>query len=108
QLLWHLLAFGAVVRRDGLPALRMAERANSLVPTILRDQTETRFSEIDRTGYGAVVGNPPYVRPERGVDIDPAAREYYLSPVTRNGITYAGIAVDRNIYRLFVFRALDH
>jgi SAM-dependent methyltransferase len=108
QLLWHLLAFGAVVRRDGLPALHIAERANSLIPAILKDQTATRFSDIDRPGYAAVVGNPPYVRPERGVDIDPAARDYYTAMVTEGEEAHEGIAVDRNIYRLFIYRALDH
>lgn len=108
QLLWHLLAFGPAVRREGLPAIHIAERANSLVPTILRDQTATRFSDIDRSGYAAVAGNPPYVRPERGIDIDPAAREYYTAQITRNAVTHEGLAVDRNIYRLFIYRALDH
>jgi SAM-dependent methyltransferase len=108
QLLWHLLAFGPVAHREGLPSLHIAERANSLVPTILRDQTATRFSEIDRTGYAAVIGNPPYIRSERGADIDPAARHYYDAVVTRDGATHQGIAVDRNIYRLFIYRALDH
>jgi SAM-dependent methyltransferase len=108
QLLWHLLAFGPQVRRQGLPALRVAERANSLVPTILKDQTATRFGDIDQTGYAAVAGNPPYVRPERGIDIDPAARDYYTAQITRNGTTFEGLAVDRNIYRLFIYRALDH
>lgn len=108
QLLWHLLSFGPEVRRQGLPSIRVAERANSLVPTILKDQTATRFGDIDRSGYAAVAGNPPYVRPERGVDIDPAAREYYTAQITRDGKTFPGLAVDKNIYRLFIYRALDH
>lgn len=108
QMLWHLLAFGPEVHREGLPAIHVAERANSLVPTILKDQTATRFSDVDRSGYAAVVGNPPYVRPERGVDIDPAARDYYTARITRGDRTFEGLAVDRNIYRLFIYRALDH
>lgn len=108
QLLWHLLAFGPTVRREGLPGIHVSERANSLVPANLRDQTSTRFGDIDRTGYAAVAGNPPYVRRERGHDLDPTARAYFTAQITRNGTTYDGVAVDKNIYRLFIFRALDH
>lgn len=105
QLLWHLLAFGAAVHAEELPALNIAERANSLVPTALKDQSATRFGEIDRDDYAAVIGNPPYVRPERGLELDPMARHYYDS--TREDGT-AGVSVDRNVYRLFIYRALDH
>ena len=35
QLLWHLLSFGEEVKSHGLPAIRVSERANSLVPTDL-------------------------------------------------------------------------
>ena len=65
-MLWHLLAFGTSVREVGFPDLRVSERANSLVPVTLLEPTQNRFGEIDRTGYGAVAGNPPYIRPERG------------------------------------------
>jgi hypothetical protein len=108
QLLWHLLAFGPIVRRQGLPPLHITERANSLVPTNLSDQSATLFGDVDHTGYAAVVGNPPYVRPERAVDIDPVVRDYYAAQITRHGVTHAGITVDANIYRLFIYRALDH
>ena len=108
QLLWHLLAFGAAVRADGLPPLSIAERANSLVPTVLRDQSTTRFGDIDRDDYAAVLGNPPYVRPERGLEIDPSARDYYDSTREIDGVARTGVSVDRNVYRLFVYRALDH
>jgi len=107
QLLWHLLAFGPLVKTYGLPPLKIAERANSLVPTILKDQTATRFGDIDRSGYAAVVGNPPYIRPERGHDIDPAAIATYTEGVTRAGRSHPGISVDKNVYRLFIYRALD-
>lgn len=108
QLLWHLLAFGAAVRAESLPPLSIAERANSLVPTILRDQSSTRFADIDRDDYAAVIGNPPYVRPERGLDLDPAARAYFAGEREVDGVVHAGISVDRNLYRLFIYRALDH
>lgn len=107
QLLWHLLAFGAAVHAEELPALGIAERANSLVPSVLKDQSGTRFGDIDRDDYAAVIGNPPYVRPERGLELDPAARDYYDSTREADG-GRQGVSVDRNVYRLFVYRALDH
>jgi hypothetical protein len=108
QLLWHLLVFGGAVRTEGLPILPIAERANSLVPTILKDQSTTRFGDVDRDDYAAVIGNPPYIRPERGLELDPAARTYFESNRDINGVTFRGVSVDRNIYRLFIYRALDH
>lgn len=108
QLLWHLLSFGAVVRTQGIPSIHVSERANSLVPTDLRDQTTTRFGDIDVPGYAAVVGNPPYVRPERGSPLEATAQGYYASPVTRNGVAHAGISAERNLYNLFIYRALDY
>ena len=108
QLFWHLLAFGPAVRAQGLPLLSIAERANSLVPTILKDQSTTRFGDVDRDDYAAVVGNPPYVRPERARELDPAAKSHYEEPRIIDGQLHGGVSVNDNIYRLFVYRALDH
>lgn len=108
QILWHLLSFGPAVRAEGFPDLRIAERANSLVPSSLNDPSQTRFGEIDQSRYAAVVGNPPYVRPERGQDLEESARAYFSEPRARNGISYEGITPDKNIYRLFIYRALDY
>lgn len=108
QMLWHLLAFGTSVRRTGFPDLRVSERANSLVPVTLFDPAQNRFGEIDRSGYGAVAGNPPYIRPERGSALEAHAREWFEAPRTVNGKTFAGMPVGRNAYPLFIYRALDH
>jgi SAM-dependent methyltransferase len=108
QLLWHLLAFGASVRRVGFPDLRISERANSLVPVTLLDPSQNRFGEIDRTGYGAVTGNPPYIRPERGPGLEAHAQKWFELPRTVNGKTFPGMPVGRNAYPLFIYRALDH
>jgi SAM-dependent methyltransferase len=108
QMLWHLLAFGTTVRRAGFPDLRISERANSLVPMTLLDPSQNRFGEIDRTGYGAVTGNPPYIRPERGPGLEAHAQEWFESPRTVNGKVFPGMPVGRNAYPLFIYRALDH
>jgi SAM-dependent methyltransferase len=108
QMLWHLLAFGTSVKHTGFPDLRVSERANSLVPVTLLDPAQNRFGEIDRSGYGAVAGNPPYIRPERGPALETHAREWFEAPRIVNGTTFSGMPVGRNAYPLFVYRALDH
>ena len=107
QLLFHLLSFGPQVRDEGFPAIRVAERANSLVPTSLRDQSTTRWGDIDVPGYAAVVGNPPYLRPERGQPLDDAAQGHFEQPITVNGVAHAGISTGRDAYNLFIYRALN-
>ncbi len=108
QLLWHLLSFSAEVKAQGLPPINIAERANSLVPTALRDQSTTRFGDVDLPGYAAVVGNPPYVRPERGQDLEGTAHTYYTDARTTAAGTHPGISVESNVYNLFIYRALDY
>ena len=108
QLLWHLLAFGGEIRAAGFPDLRVAERANSLLPGYLYDPTKSRFGEIDRTGYDAVVGNPPYVRAERSNDLENHAQTYFTGVRTRGDYTFEGVGARANAYTLFLYRALDH
>lgn len=108
QLLWHLLTFGREVQQHGVPAIHVSERANSLVPTSLRDQTTTRFGDVDVPGYSAVVGNPPYVRPERGSHLDGTAHSYYTQSTELDGVAHSGISYESNLYNLFIYRALDY
>lgn len=108
QMLWHLLAFGVSVKTTGFPDLRVSERANSLVPVNLLDPTQTRFGEIDRTGYGAVAGNPPYIRPERGANLEEHAQQWFEAPRKIGARVFSGMPVGRNAYPLFIYRALDH
>lgn len=107
QLLFHLLSFGPQVRDEGFPAIRVAERANSLVPTSLHDQSTTRWGDIDVPGYVAVVGNPPYLRPERGQPLGDAVQRHFEQPITTNGVAHAGISTGRDAYNLFIYRALN-
>lgn len=108
QLLWHLLAFGGEIRKKGFPDLHITERANSLVPGSLYDPTQTRFGEIDRSGYDAVVGNPPYVRAERAGELESHAKEYFTGTRMVGERVFPGISVGSNAYTLFIYRALDH
>ena len=108
QLLWHLLAFGDDIKNQGFPDLQIAERANSLVPGSLYDPSQTRFGEIDRTGYDGVGGNPPYIRIERANDLETHAREYFAQSRRSGSRAFSGITVGGNAYGLFIYRALDH
>lgn len=108
QLLWHLLAFGDEIKTEGFPDMRVAERANSLLPGFLYDQTQSRFGEIDRSGYDAVVGNPPYVRAERANDLESHAVAYFDGVRTRGEQAFEGVGHNSNAYTLFLYRALDH
>jgi N-6 DNA Methylase len=108
QLLWHLLAFGDEIRSHGFPDLRVTERANSLVPGSLYDPTQTRFGEIDRSGYDAVIGNPPYVRAERAGELEAHARAYFTNPRTVGAKAFPGVSIGSNAYTLFIYRALDY
>jgi hypothetical protein len=94
QLLWHLLTFGTELRSKGVPDMRISERANSLIPGTLFDPSQSRFGEIDQPGYDAVIGNPPYIRPERSQNLEAEARDYFASPRQRNGNVYPGIPVN--------------
>ena len=58
-------------------------------------------------GYAAVVGNPPYLRPERGQPLGDAAQRHFEQPITVNGVTHAGISTGRDAYNLFIYRALN-
>ncbi len=108
QLLWHLLTFGHDIRHNGFPDLHITERANSLNPGALYDPTQTRFGEIDRSGYDAVIGNPPYVRAERASELEAHAEAYFTGTREVGKKSFNGITVGSNAYTLFIYRALDH
>src|SRR5206468_394334 len=69
QMLWHLFVFRDEIRKRGFPETAIMGGYNSLrhqqLMEGLFDAHLTEFSLIDLPEYAAVVGNPPYVRPER-------------------------------------------
>jgi hypothetical protein len=60
----HLLPFKENLLTEGFPDLVITEKFNSPALKTIEGEA-TRFAEIDKPIYNAVVGNPPYVRPER-------------------------------------------
>jgi len=102
QMLWHLFAFRADIKKHGFPETAITGGANSLrrqaLVEGLFDAHLSEFSLVDSPQYDAVVGNPPYVRPER--------QEASLS---KEDETYFRTEISANIdlYSLFLFKAMD-
>jgi hypothetical protein len=102
QMLWHLFAFRDDIKKHGFPETEIIGGHNSLrcqqLMEGLFDADLTEFSRIDLPEYDAVVGNPPYVRPER--------RDASL---TKEDEAYFNAEVSANIdlYSLFLFKAMD-
>jgi hypothetical protein len=101
QMLWHLFAFREEIKKHGFPETAILGGYNSLrhqqLMEGLFDANLTEFSLIDLPEYDAVVGNPPYVRPER--------RDASL---TKEDDAYFSTEVSANIdlYSLFLFKAM--
>ena len=103
QFLWHLFTFREQLQQHGLPepaitgghdSLRAPHQAGELFTGELDE-----FALFDTAGYGAVVGNPPYVRPERQTAVlDPAAVDYFDGEYSARS----------NLCGLFLYKALDY
>lgn len=103
QLLWHLFTFREQLLQNGLPepaitgghdSLRAPQQTGELFTGELDE-----FVLFDSAGYGAVVGNPPYVRPERQTTaLQPAAAAYFNEEYSSKS----------NLCGLFLYKALDY
>ncbi len=97
QLLWHLMPFREAMLTEGLPPLRITENINSLRLRRI-DDLPTQYDEIDKPMHDVVVGNPPYVRPERtDGGLDQQSAKYYADSIGK-----------MNMAGLFVHRGLAH
>lgn len=96
QFLWHLLPFREQILEQGFPPISIAEKHNSLIPANLMGHDGSLYGRIDKKEYDAVIGNPPYVRPERGEDLPLEAQRFYQED----------IKPDKNLFTLFIYRSL--
>ncbi len=101
QLLWHLLPLKDELKSNGFPHIRISEKHNSLlayeVNGLSFDAGYDLFSAINSDQYDFVVGNPPYVRPERSdQELTNSQAAYYSTDIT----------VDKNLFTLFIYRSL--
>lgn len=102
QMLWNILNMPDENPHHRLPKLNISSGFDSLTPTTLYagldEMDVTAWSDIDGDKYQMVVGNPPYVRPER--------REAALNTQTQQ--FFQEIGSKSNIYGLFIYKALGH
>ena len=102
QMLWHLFAFRDDIKKHGFPETAITGGCNSLRRQAflegLFDSHLSDFSVVDLPEYDAVVGNPPYVRPER-----------QEASLTREDAAYFNTEISPNIdlYSLFLYKAMD-
>jgi hypothetical protein len=110
QLLWHILIFrDQLLAADDFPDIAISDKASSIVSHDASEVLPGRWAELDRLSYGGVGGNPPYVRPERGGEVDEATRHYFESPRELPGTrkSWPGISAEANLYALFIYKALN-
>jgi N-6 DNA Methylase len=97
QMLWHLLPMKTqLMAAETFPDIRIAERMNALI----QNGTEHRgslFSEINQAVHAAVVGNPPYVRPERNTQPLFGSDASWFAPMG---------SAEKNLFSLFIYKAL--
>ena len=102
QMLWHLFVFREEIKKRGFPETRIMGGHNSLHQQQLMEElfeaNLSEFSLIDLPEYDAVVGNPPYVRPERQDASLSREDEAYFN---------AEISSKIDLYSLFLFKAMD-
>lgn len=102
QMLWHIMALGDVVRRAGFPELPISSGFDSLTAqdtifTDLEGAEQTAWADLDRVRYRYVVGNPPYVRPERRGWQPTPDQEAFFDEIGAKG----------NLFNLFIYKALQ-
>ncbi len=103
QLLWHLFTFREQLQQHGLPEPAITGGHDSLHAPHSGGALFTgeldEFALFDTTGYGAIVGNPPYVRPER-----------QTTPLSRAAVAYFDeeYSARSNLCGLFLYKALDY
>jgi len=102
QMLWQLLEFRAEIGSAGFPEIRVAE--GDALKRVGLDTPLSLYTELEADQYDAVIGNPPYIRPERlKAELDYNSRQYFESG---NG-AFEGVSANQNSYALFLYKALD-
>lgn len=102
QLIWQVLLFRDDLVAHGFPELAISS-SNALIRSGL-DSPPNAFTTLDQPIHDAVVGNPPYIRPERQrVLLDPFTRDYFEASSGGGG----GVSADSDTYSLFLYKALD-
>ncbi|MCX6903216.1 MAG: N-6 DNA methylase [Verrucomicrobia bacterium] len=101
QMLWHLFVFRDEIKQRGFPETAITGGHNSLrhqaLVEGLFDAHLTDFTLVDLPEYAAVVGNPPYVRPER--------QDASLNP--EDALFFKETSANIDLYSLFLYKAME-
>ena len=99
QILWHLLPLKDDLRERGFPSIRTADGMNSLLyfKAMQRGVGAKIYRKLEETPHDFVIGNPPYVRPERSEDLESGSEAFYAD---------IGGA-KKNLFTLFVYKSLE-
>lgn len=97
QMLWHLLPHRSEFFETNFPEIRIADRQNSLKQTDVHSQ-HGLYAEMNSPIHAAVIGNPPYVRPERNTQVLQGQDAQFFADI---GTT------DKNLFSLFIYKALQ-
>ena len=104
QMLWHLLPLKEELKKyltkqkGWFSDIQIADSFNALIPLGL-SRRGSPYETFDDSISDVVVGNPPYVRPERTTDFADAKTATFFAPIGGAG---------KNLYDLFVYKALAH
>lgn len=97
QMLWHLLPHRDTFFTSHFPDIRIVDRQNSLRETAI-DQGHSWYDEMNKPIHKAVIGNPPYVRPERNTQIlHGRDAQFFVSSIG---------SADKNLFSLFIYKGL--
>ncbi len=100
QLLWRLLSFSEQMKRDGFPDISVASSDALICTNIFTFRNDWDEMDNNPEGYALVMGNPPWVRPERQHQVEPYGHD--------EDAFYGDISIESNLYNLFVYKAMRH
>ena len=104
QMLWHLLPLKEelkkyLAKQEGwFSDIQIADSFNALIPLGM-SRRGSPYETFDDSISDVVVGNPPYVRPERTTNFADAKTMDFFADIG---------GVGKNLYDLFVYKALAH
>lgn len=96
QLTWHILPFAKELKEKGFPTFKVSTGDALAINNTMFDIGGI-WVIYDKRQYNAVLGNPPYVRPEIN-----------KRTLTREEKAFYGDLSKANIRSLFVYKALKH
>ena len=98
QMLWHLLPLKEQLKAKGFPDIHITGGVNAItVRGGLDEQSGDIYETLDQPVHDFVVGNPPYVRPERRNTQADSHSEEFFAPLG---------GVRKDLYSLFIYKAL--